>query len=803
MLKAKQKINERYFLIDSHTSGGMGKIWLAKDIKLGIEVIIKVVRPDNQSESIFNNFKKEARIQALLQHDGIPQIKDFFDFEEEYLLVMEKIYGITLKEELEVSLVKSKKPFDLNRFLGWADQLLDILEYIHSKKVIHRDIKPLNIMLVSGGDRLKLIDFGIAKGNIDDDNTDIDSKTLVAKSAPYASIEQVLKDNTLARVIARFSTKHQEKVAKIRMLQSHDVDDIFSLGATLYEIVTNERPLPADERATEVWKNQPDPIKPIKNSNVPKEIAEVILKALSLERDERFASATEMRKELNSVVNTINEKEIYEKIENERIQLQKKYEKEKVSILKKHQLEITKLAKENSELNLKTIKKEKLINEEKTILQNKVNELEEQIGNQEYKIKDEKNRVSNLSNISDNQKKTIEKLSLEKQEILTQLRSTEQIATYKAIAFNQIFNQLKQFSPSDTVVVNIKEKDILPKTPKGFQGLADIRSSNNEDDRIKSNLKKNTYSKVDSKIKYPKSAFEYNSETFWMELVFGTMSVFSLFVSIYNYVNNYFELFLLTTLVIFMTVMMLLAIRIGVYLDEKEKKGFEGFKEIINEIKKKPFKEFRNFLFKNIRLLIFLGIIVVGFLISVYWKNSIENTSAISPKTGNSLLDSPNTSSNKNNIDKKSSQDETESEPIETAKNAPKRNEPLENETTTEKSNEESAKLSKNSNSNSIIAENKIKDKTCKIISSQDSVSLLNNGGSLGLIIGYEGSRNTIKVNAKSNSPKDIKVVLEPEIRLDLNKAFYIIKSVSKNKGEFTVDFNSPCGRKRVKVEVR
>ena len=102
------------------------------------------------------------------------------------------------------------------------------------------------------------------------------------------------------------------------------------------------------------------------------------------------------------------------------------------------------------------------------------------------------------------------------------------------------------------------------------------------------------------------------------------------------------------------------------------------------------------------------------------------------------------------------------------------------------------------------IATEKAADvQTCRIITSQESVSIINNGGSLGILVGFENGGDAGKIKSASSNPTDIEVTFEPEIGALSGRAFFIVKSISENKGLFSAVFEAPCGRKEISVKVR
>ena len=144
--------------------GGMAAVYKARDTRKGTlcaikEMSLSTVAPDERAQAI-QNFLAEAKILSRLNHPNLPAFTDFFTEDARHFLVMEYIDGSTL----EVLLDRNGGPFSDRRVLGWARQLCDVLEYLHSQQppVIFRDMKPGNVMLTRTG-RIKLIDFGIAR----------------------------------------------------------------------------------------------------------------------------------------------------------------------------------------------------------------------------------------------------------------------------------------------------------------------------------------------------------------------------------------------------------------------------------------------------------------------------------------------------------------------------------------------------------------------------------------------------------------------------------------------------------------
>jgi serine/threonine protein kinase len=260
-------LQNRYAVERQIGEGGMGAVHVATDRRFGSTVAIKETFFDDAA--LRKAFEREARLLNHLRHTALPRVSDHFEEGEGQFLVMEFIPG----EDLSRMLKERGEPFPLADVLAWADQLLDALEYLHAQEppVIHRDIKPQNLKLLPRN-QIVLLDFGLAKG------TPLQTRVTATGSVfgysfNYAPIEQMQGTGTDPR------------------------SDLYSLGATVYHLLTASPPPDALARATAVLNGEPDPLRPANelNANVTAAVAEVLARAMRQSAAQRFATAAEMR----------------------------------------------------------------------------------------------------------------------------------------------------------------------------------------------------------------------------------------------------------------------------------------------------------------------------------------------------------------------------------------------------------------------------------------------------------------------------------------------------------------------------
>lgn len=276
-------IQNRYLIVQLIGKGGMGEVYLAVDQRLGSAVALKRTYFAGD-EMLGNAFEREARTLARMRHPVLPKVSDHFGEGEEQYLVMEHISGDDLSNRLE----SAQKPFPISWVLFWADQLLDALSYLHSHEppIIHRDIKPQNLKLTDENN-IVLLDFGLSKTSTGMTNISQSGSTgsVVGYTPHYAPMEQIRGIGTSAR------------------------SDLYSLSATLYQLLTNAVPPDALSRADVMLNGSPDPIKPLHelNPEVSKTVSDVILKGMEVSQEKRFGDAREMQRVLRRAFTDMQE----------------------------------------------------------------------------------------------------------------------------------------------------------------------------------------------------------------------------------------------------------------------------------------------------------------------------------------------------------------------------------------------------------------------------------------------------------------------------------------------------------------
>jgi serine/threonine protein kinase len=316
MLTTDNILQGRYQIISQLGQGGMGAVYEAQDKKrFNASVALKEILFDLADETtdakhqdlLKRAFEREAKILAEVQHEVFPHVIEYFSESDRQFLVMELIKGADMAQML----INRKAPFPLEEILNWTDQLLDALDYLHSYNppIFHRDLKPQNLKITSRG-KIKLLDFGIAKSAEAGLAGTIANQTFIAATLNYSPFEQILRaiDSTLREMIAQ---RYEEKIKPILEQPADARSDLYALGATLYHLSTAVVPTDALKRTLEVWSGKPDPLRrPHElNPEIPKEISLIFLKAMEVERENRFASAVEMQQALKKAAADVKRRE--------------------------------------------------------------------------------------------------------------------------------------------------------------------------------------------------------------------------------------------------------------------------------------------------------------------------------------------------------------------------------------------------------------------------------------------------------------------------------------------------------------
>lgn len=269
MLEAGKRLGNRYEIIKRIGTGGMADVYMAKDAKLGRYVAIKVLKPEySRDDTFLRKFDTEAQAVAGLTHPNIINVYDVGVEGDIHFIVMELGDGITLKEYIH-----NHKHMDPHETVNYSIQIAEAIGCAHDHGIIHRDIKPQNI-LVSMHGAIKVTDFGIAKAA----NSNTMTATAIG-SVHYLSPEQARGGFSDAR------------------------SDIYALGITMYEMVTGRVPFDHENGVTIALMHLQNDVIPPKeiNDEIPKSLEKIILKCLAKKPEERYQNIPELIADLKQV----------------------------------------------------------------------------------------------------------------------------------------------------------------------------------------------------------------------------------------------------------------------------------------------------------------------------------------------------------------------------------------------------------------------------------------------------------------------------------------------------------------------
>lgn len=270
MLRAGMFLQDRYEILEVIGSGGMSDVYKAKCHKLNRLVAVKVLKEEFSNDAGFvSKFKMEAQAAAGLSHPNIVNVYDVIDEGSIHYIVMELIEGITLK-----SYILKRGKLEVKETVGIAIQVAQGIAAAHEQNIIHRDIKPQN-MIISRDGKVKVADFGIAK----------------------AATAQTLSSAAMGSV-------HYISPEQARGGYSDARSDIYSLGITIYEMVTGRLPFEGDNTVTIALAHLEEPItRPsIYNPNIPQCLENIILKCTEKKPERRYYNVSEVISDLRKVL---------------------------------------------------------------------------------------------------------------------------------------------------------------------------------------------------------------------------------------------------------------------------------------------------------------------------------------------------------------------------------------------------------------------------------------------------------------------------------------------------------------------
>jgi beta-lactam-binding protein with PASTA domain/predicted Ser/Thr protein kinase len=268
------ELGGRYEIGELLGRGGMAEVHIGHDTRLGRTVAVKMLRPDLARDPSFQaRFRREAHSAASLNHPSIVAVYDTGEGEHAGnpvpYIVMEYVEGSTLRD-----LLASGRKLVPERALEIVDGVLAALAYSHQQGIVHRDIKPANVMLTQAGD-VKVMDFGIARA-MDDMGATMTATSAVIGTAQYLSPEQARGQQVDAR------------------------SDLYSTGCLLYELLTGRPPFVGDSPVSVAYQHvREEPVPPSQlDPDLPASIDAIVLRALTKDRERRYQTADEMRRDI-------------------------------------------------------------------------------------------------------------------------------------------------------------------------------------------------------------------------------------------------------------------------------------------------------------------------------------------------------------------------------------------------------------------------------------------------------------------------------------------------------------------------
>jgi serine/threonine protein kinase len=268
-LSAGDRFAGRYEIESPIGVGGMGTVYRARDVELDEQVAIKTLRPELVTdETLVERFKTEIRLARRISHRNVVRTHDLGEWNGIYFLTMEYVEGLTVRDLLD-----QRGRLEVSSTLAIARQLAESLEVAHGQGVIHRDIKPQNMLLDADG-VLKVMDFGVAR--LAERTSTLTEAGLIIGTPSYMAPEQLLADSIDARA------------------------DLYAVGVVLFECLTGRLPFEARSTISLVAKvlNDPPPPPLDLNVEIPPPLSGLVLDLLAKKPDDRVQSARELSERL-------------------------------------------------------------------------------------------------------------------------------------------------------------------------------------------------------------------------------------------------------------------------------------------------------------------------------------------------------------------------------------------------------------------------------------------------------------------------------------------------------------------------
>lgn len=270
MVNPGMLISERYEIIDKVGTGGMADVYNAKDLRLNRNVAIKVLKQEYSNDAKFvSKFRAEAQSVAGLSHPNVVNVYDVGEDDNLYYIVMELVEGITLKKFIE-----KKGRLEINEAIGIGIQIAQGIEEAHKNHIIHRDIKPQNIIISKEG-KVKVTDFGIAK----------------------AATSNTITSNAMGSV-------HYISPEQARGGYSDEKSDMYSLGVTMYEMLSGKVPFEGESTVTVAFAHVHEEATHLDelDNTIPRSLSRIVQKCMQKKPDMRYASAADLIMDLRRAV---------------------------------------------------------------------------------------------------------------------------------------------------------------------------------------------------------------------------------------------------------------------------------------------------------------------------------------------------------------------------------------------------------------------------------------------------------------------------------------------------------------------